>query len=218
MAAKTRIAIIDEKISEQKMYLEFLMYKDLFQSWGWTADLQEFDQVNPENYDLIYNRYTDFMFSEPRSAHLRSAYLQNKTIFSPHPREYLILAHKDRLQDFSKANLSPAILNSYPIQNYANPEGLWEQRKQLFFKPSQMYGGKAVYRGSSISRRMFNEILERDYIAQEFRPPGEWDGWKYDLRFYAYKDRIQLTCARLYRGQVTGFSSPGGGLAQVIFK
>jgi hypothetical protein len=212
------LAIIDEKIPEQKMYLEFLMYKDLFQSWGWSAALLDVEQVKSENYDLIYNRYTDFTFSEARSAQLRASYLQNKTIFSPHPREYLLLANKDRLQDFSKADLSPAILKSFSIKNYPNPETVWEQRKKLFFKPAQMYGAKAVYRGSSISRRMFTEILQRDYIAQEFCSPGEWQGWKYDLRFYVYKDRVQLASARLYQGQVTGFSTLGGGLAQVIFK
>jgi hypothetical protein len=103
------------------------------------------------------------------------------------------------------------------LKNFSDHEELWGQRKKLFFKPAQMYGGKAVYRGSSISRRVFLEMLERDYIAQEFRPPGEWHGWKYDLRFYVYKDRIQQVCARLYQGQVTGFSTPGGGLARVIF-
>jgi len=41
--------------------------------------------------------------------------------------------------------------------------------------------------------------------------------WKYDLRFFAYADRVQHVVARVYQGQVTNFATPLGGFARVQF-
>ena len=102
-----------------------------------------------------------------------------------------------------------------------DPVALWSERKRWFFKPRRSHGGKAVYRGSSMSRGTFDSILAGDYLAQEMVPPpvvsfaGEEEPLKYDLRFYAYRDRVQLACARLYRGQMTNAQSLGGGIAPI---
>jgi hypothetical protein len=36
-----RALIVDDEVTQQKMYLEFLMYRDLFTSWGWAAEIAE---------------------------------------------------------------------------------------------------------------------------------------------------------------------------------
>jgi hypothetical protein len=70
---------------------------------------------------------------------------------------------------------------------------------------------------------VFAQILAGDYLAQEYVPPSTLTipveekptEFKYDLRFYAYQDRIQLACARLYQGQMTNSHTPGGGIAAI---
>ena len=85
------------------------------------------------------------------------------------------------------------------------------------------FGGKGAYRGDKLTRRVFNAILQGDYVAQALVPPGERllrvDGelvsLKFDVRHYVYRTDIQLTAARLYQGQTTNFRTPGGGFAPV---
>ncbi len=71
------IAITDEDITQQKMYPEFLMYRDWFQDLGWTAEFCESKDFKFENgklsggdslerVDLVYNRATDFYLENPR--------------------------------------------------------------------------------------------------------------------------------------------------------
>ena len=68
--------------------------------------------------------------------------------------------------------------------------------------------------------------MTEDILIQRFRPAQHVPtddprsvlaNWKFDLRFYVYEDKIQLTCARIYQGQVTNFSSPMGGFTLVRF-
>lgn len=210
-------AIIDENVEQQKMYLEFLMYRNLFRDRGYECDIFEFDRVPLDGkYDFIYNRHTDFMFFDSKARPLLDAYEQGDICISPNPYEYILLSHKERLIEFAEENLVPTLIPTRDI-SAASREDLWHRRKTLFFKPKSSYGAKAAYKGSSISRRMFDEIMGRDYIAQEFRPPGQLGEWKFDIRCYAYADEIQLVVARLYQGQVTNFGTPGGGFAPVKF-
>ena len=103
-------------------------------------------------------------------------------------------------------------------------ESLWERRRQLFFKPVAGYAGKAAYRGDKLTRRVWEEILAADYVAQELVPPGGRatlvddtpQELKVDLRVYVYAGRIQLLAARMYQGQTTNFRTPGGGFAPVL--
>jgi hypothetical protein len=212
------LAIVDEAPDQQKMFLEFLMYDSFFKQNGIKSQIFDVSKfpVSGE-YDFVYNRFNDFTFSEPRSAHLRKAYLEKKICFSPQPREYLLLAHKQRLVEFGEAKVSPTLIPIIDVTQ-ADKSELWAKRKNLFFKPKALYGAKAVYRGSSISHKTFDQIVTQDYIAQEFRPPGMAGEFKFDLRFYAYADEIHLGVARAYQGQVTNFATPGGGFAPLIFK
>jgi hypothetical protein len=103
-------------------------------------------------------------------------------------------------------------------------EALWDARRSLFFKPAAGFGSRAAYRGDKLTRRVFEAILGGDYIAQRLVAPsgrhlsvsGVPTELKMDLRCYAYGGRVQLTVARLYRGQTTNFRTPGGGFAAVV--
>ena len=103
-------------------------------------------------------------------------------------------------------------------------EALWAERKRLFFKPVSGFGGKAVYRGDKLTRRVWEEILAGDYVAQALVVPPEQavtideteSALKYDVRNFVYAGEVQLLAARLYQGQTTNFRTPGGGFAPVF--
>jgi hypothetical protein len=196
-------------------------------------------RLNGKRIDLVYNRDTDFYLEGEGSRALRYAMEAKTACISPHAHEYRLLADKARLMELSapsaiesldlseahKAELRSAIIPAFSVRDVQDTDALWAERKKLFFKPKRSFGGKAVYRGDGISRGVFARILEGDYLAQEFVPPATLtipienesrvETFKYDLRFYAYRDRIQLACARLYHGQMTNSHTPGGGIAAI---
>ena len=45
-------------------------------------------------------------------------------------------------------------------------------RKNWFFKPAAGFGSRAAYRGDKLTKRVFEEILQGGYIAQEIVPPS----------------------------------------------
>ena len=51
-------------------------------------------------------------------------------------------------------------------------KNLWDHRKHLFFKPADGFGSKATYRGDKLTKRVWGEILEGDYVVQGLIPPG----------------------------------------------
>ena len=238
-----RLIIIDENIEQQKMHLEFLMYQTQLQKWGYQTSLVEaseveYDEVSNrathqgQTIDYIYNRYCDFLLSENHSQNLKKIYLNKAATLSPHPKEYLRLADKNRLIEISKLLESQAkpeldflnsvILKTKTAKDFNSRDEVWSQRKQYFFKPRQSYGSKAVYRGKGISKKAFENIMDLDPIIQEHCPPDVYTDnndqkWKYDLRFYTYKDHIHLVTARLYQGQLTNFATQNGGFANVDF-
>ncbi|XOZ34379.1 hypothetical protein ACMDCT_03885 [Halomonadaceae bacterium KBTZ08] len=101
---------------------------------------------------------------------------------------------------------------------------LWNARRELFFKPVAGHGSKGVYRGDKMTRRVFENILEDDYIAQELVPAGERNvriddtimTRKVDIRLYSYAGKPLTPAARIYKGQTTNFRTPGGGFAPVF--
>ncbi len=242
-AKDLKIGIVDHKPREQRLFIEFAMYQELFGKLGWTTDFFDPSELSFTGdaltaagtpLDLIYNRETDFYFTDPSTKALRDAMMAKVSALTPHPHEYRLLADKDRLLELSNEEF----FNSLPVSNEdrtvmkraliktaevknLEPEQLWKDRKKWFFKPRRSHGGKAVYRGSSTSRGTFQSILAGDYLAQELVAPptvrfeAEADELKYDLRFYVYRDKIQLACARLYRGQMTNSQSLGGGVAPI---
>lgn len=237
-----KIAIVDDQIPEQKMYSEFLMYHDLFVSWGWKPTICEASEITADHdFDFIYNRSTDFYLEQPEHQGLRDTWRSQTAVVSPQPREYFLLADKERLIDFTtgdwlkKAGASEAdeaAIQSVLIPTYDKkdfPGGaseLWSKRRSLFFKPKHAYGGKSVYRGESVSKKVFDRLMNEDILVQKFVPaspvpdvvPGDpLENWKFDVRFYVYRDQIQQVVARLYQGQVTNFASPLGGFTRIEF-
>jgi uncharacterized circularly permuted ATP-grasp superfamily protein len=103
-------------------------------------------------------------------------------------------------------------------------ERFWAERKRWFFKPAAGFGSRAAYRGDKLTKRVFEDILQGGYIAQEIAPPSEHpvlvedesQVMKADIRAYVYQGRVQLFVARLYQGQTTNFRTPGGGFAPVF--
>ena len=236
-----RVAIIDEKPEQERLFAEFLVYQELFKSWGWTCDIKDFRE-DLTNYDFIYNRLTDFYFEKPESKILLQKFNGRTQCFSPNPHEYLLLADKNRMVEWSQPDemqsLSLSIdkmdalakfLPKTRILTASNAEAMWENRKHLFFKPMRSFGAKQSYRGGSMSRKTFDEMIQGanngQFLAQEFVPAPEMtfpvpsgpDSFKFDLRFYAYQDRIQSVVARLYQGQVTNLKTPMGGFAPVVW-
>jgi hypothetical protein len=186
--------------------------------------------------DLVYNRLVDFSLGRPENAALRAAYLDGTVVVTPNPHVHALYADKrnltllsdaPRLRDLGVSPAALAALSAVPRTvevSPANAEELWRGRKHLFFKPFGGHGGKAVYRGDKVTKRIWEEILSGGYVAQDFALPGERaimvDGRveqrKADVRLFTYDGEILLTAARLYQGQVTNFRTPGGGFAPVF--
>lgn len=240
IADTLKIAITDEAPSEQRLFVEFLVYNELFKSWGWDSHIQDYRELFQDFHpEFIYNRYTDFFLTEPGSQTLREKFLNREVCLSPNPFEYLLLADKQRLIDWGVPGFLESqglagedlqlIRQTVPLSYEICPamaDKIWTERKKLFFKPKNAFGSKQSYKGASVSKKTFEEIMNADMIAQEYVPAPEVnlttpDGeqkFKYDLRCYAYQGRLQLVLARIYQGQVTNLRTPYGGFATTLFK
>ncbi len=247
-----RIAIVDENPTQQFLFPEFKMAQRLFERSGIETVITDpqalyFEQgrliyrQSPHEQgiaiDLVYNRLTDFTLSSEHSAALRAAYLASAVIVTPNPHHHALYANKRNLAIFSDDaalknigardadinNLREAIPHTQVV-TANNAEHLWQERKHLFFKPATGYGSKAAYRGDKITKRVWDEILQGDYVAQQQVPPSERGilvdeqevALKMDIRAYVYAGEIQLLAARLYQGQTTNFRTQGGGFAPVF--
>lgn len=240
------IAIVDDDPQGQYMLPEFILFKRLFEQQQITAvildpaELEYRDNAlwsGQQKIDLVYNRLTDFSLEEDRHNSLRDAYLAGDVVLTPHPRNHALYADKRNLALFGDMDFLQAIgvdekTRQILRQGVAHTikvaeqdaEALWANRKQLFFKPAKGYGGKAAYRGDKLTKRVFDEIIHADYVAQSLILPShrqleiadETVDLKLDVRHYVYQGQTQLVCARLYQGQTTNFRTPGGGFAQVV--
>lgn len=243
-----RIAIVDNQPAEQYLYPEFRLAQQLFRNNGIDAVIVDPTELRYESgalyngdqrIDLVYNRLVDFGLEASEHAALRSAWLEGGAVITPNPHGHALFADKRNLTLWS----DPATLENWglstehtkllrsgiPRTNLVtadNAEALWQERKQLFFKPVAGHGSKGVYRGSKLTKGTFAKILESDYIAQAFVPPserqvlvdGEREMLKVDVRLYTYRGELLLAAARLYRGQTTNFRTPGGGFAPLLIK
>ena len=240
------IAIVDESPEQQYLYAEFVLFQQLFEQHGIHAIICAPETLRYHSQqlwyestpiDLVYNRLTDFALLEPNQSELLAAYLANDVVITPHPRAHALYADKRNLTVLSNAAMLETLgvnektchilLNGIAptiLVEAKNADSLWAGRKQLFFKPAKGYGSKAAYRGDKLTKRVFSEILENDYVAQTFVPPStqqlqinnQLETFKVDLRAYVYNGQIQLTCARLYQGQTTNFRTSGGGFAPIL--
>jgi hypothetical protein len=242
-----RVAIVDEAPAEQYLFPEFLLFQRLFEARGMQAVITDPSQLewrdgvlrhDGERIDLVYNRLTDFYFERPQHAVLREAYQSGAAVVTPHPRAHALYANKrnlvlltdeERLRSFGLSQETIAtLLSGIPSTRTVDPadaEPLWSERKALFFKPASGFGSRGSYRGDKLTRKVFAEILEGDYVAQALVPPSERlmrdaqtpRALKMDLRNYVYDGEVQLVAARLYQGQTTNFRTPGGGFAPVFY-
>ncbi len=187
--------------------------------------------------ELVYLRDTDFALERERTRALRAAYLANQVVVTPSPREHFLLADKRRLALFSSAESLRAldvaeadvqflteVIPETRLLTDLTREVAWRERSQWVFKPAAAFGSRAVYRGDKISRKKLDEIATLPgYVAQRHAPPGlvsveTSEGhreMKFDVRAYAYRDRVLLLGARVYEGQVTNLRSPGGGFSAI---
>lgn len=233
-----KVAIVDEEPERQRLFIEFLVYQELFKQWGWDSQILDIKKIDAAGTDFIYNRYTDFYLSQPQSADLRKSFLNKEACFSPNPYEYFLLADKQRMIDWShpgnldkwkvsaedRSLIQSVVPTSYSLEPQ-NKEELWGMRKSLFIKPKRAFGSKQSYRGGSISRKIFDELAEQEFIAQSFVPAPELlfptptgdQSFKYDLRCFAYQGRLQLVVARIYQGQVTNLRTSLGGFGCLEF-
>lgn len=242
----TRIAIVDENPTQQFLYPEFKMAQRLFERNGIDAVIADPSELQFSNgqllhqgrvIDVVYNRLTDFSLSGESLAHLRQAYETGSVVLTPNPHQYALYANKrnlillgdaEHLERLGVNEQDRAVLNTAIPKTQAvtasNAEHLWATRKQLFFKPASGFGGRAAYRGDKITKRVWEEILQGDYVAQQIVLPSErgilvdkeQTALKMDVRAYVYNGEIQLLAARLYQGQTTNFRTQGGGFAPVF--
>jgi hypothetical protein len=224
------LEIVDEKPSTQRLYSEFLVYRELFRSFGWACEIRDVQDVDV--CDFIYNRSTDFYFSEPQSAKIKGLFEAKKSVISPQPYEYFLCADKSNFVDWSQDQFwsqfqfpekeKSLIRESLPKTQFLTSEtveSIWNQRKHLFFKPKNSFGSKMSYKGASVSKKVFEELLQVGALAQELVTPQEVEfnneKFKYDLRCYAYRGKYYGCVARLYQGQVTNLKTINGGFATV---
>lgn len=240
------IAIVDENPQQQFLYPEFKMAQRLFEQYGLTAVIADPSELvfiggklhyHNQIIDLVYNRLTDFTLAKNENTSLRQAYEARAVVVTPSPYHHALYADKRNLIILSDKNLLAQLgANAEDIAilqagipatrslTRANADELWQERKQLFFKPATGFGGRAAYRGDKLTKRVWDEILQGNYVAQTIVPPSERgilvDGQettlKVDIRAYVYAGEIQLLAARLYQGQTTNFRTEGGGFAPVF--
>ena len=259
------IAIVDVAPEDQYLYPEFLLFQQLFDRHGLRAVIADPAALEWRDgvlwhgdlaIDLVYNRLTDFYLEQPGSAALREAYLQHAVVLTPHPQAHALYADKRHLALFSSAPQLQALgvpeatqqtlLAHVPrteVVDATDAQRLWDTRRGLFFKPVAGFGSRAAYRGDKLTKRVWQDILAGDYVAQAIVAPGQRmiddaaaipaaipaamtaetvtasagapKAMKFDLRAYTYDGAVQWVAARLYQGQTTNFRTPGGGFAPV---
>jgi hypothetical protein len=240
------VVIVDDTPAEQYLAPEFELFRQLFAQHGLTATIADPSELSWQRgkllhqgrpVDMVYNRLTDFDLSEPAHVALRKAYEAKAVVLTPHPRAHALMADKRNLIALSQNELllswgasaadRKLLAGNVPTTRLVTPERaeeLWAQRRQLFFKPVAGFGAKAAYRGDKLTKRVWADIMDSDFVAQALVPPSgrmiEVDGvqtdLKFDIRAYTYAGQVQLLAARMYTGQTTNFRTQGGGFAPVI--
>jgi hypothetical protein len=241
-----RVAIVDDDPSGQYLYPEMRLFERMFARFAAEAVIADASELiwrdgrlwhGAQPVELVYNRLTDFYLEEPAHLALRAAYEAGAVVLTPHPRAHALYADKRNLVALSDdrtlealgvpAEARAILVAGIPHTESVTPEradALWAERRKLFFKPAAGYGSKAAYRGDKLTRRVWQEILRGDYVAQALVAPSERrleidsaeTDLKLDIRAYVYDGAIQLLAARLYEGQTTNFRTPGGGFAPVF--
>jgi len=239
------IAIVDDQPGQQYLFPEFLLAEALLAGHGLPAVIADPGALSHHDgrlwlgdrpVDVVYNRLVDFDLSQPHHEALRSAYVAGEVVVTPNPHHHAWLADKRNLVTLTDGALLQAlgaeprdcdVLARIPQTRFVteeNAEAMWARRAGLFFKPAAGHGGKAVYRGDKLTRKVWASIVTGGYVAQERVAPSERvialgearTRHKVDVRLYTYDGELLLAAARLYQGQTTNFRTPGGGFAPVM--
>ncbi|MEP3892044.1 MAG: hypothetical protein ABJN69_16425 [Hellea sp.] len=239
------IAIVDDQPAQQYHYPDMCLAKTLLEKQGLTVIITDPADLRLEDgklyhgataIDLVYNRLTDFDLQAPQSEIVKRAYLKDAAVVTPAPhhhalyadkRNLILLSDQDRLAAFGASQSQLNALQSIPSTEDVTPEKadrLWGNRRQLFFKPQGGFGSRGAFRGAKLTKKVWGEILEGGYIAQELIAPpmravtvdSEEIALKFDVRVYTYAGSPLLWAARIYQGQTTNLRTPGGGLAAII--
>ena len=241
-----RVAIVEDDPAAQYLYPEIRLFERMFARFSAQAVIADARELiwregllwhGAQPVALVYNRLTDFYLEDPAHVALRAAYEAGAVVLTPHPRAHALYADKRNLITLSHDGIMEALgvpaearailLAGVPHTESVTQERaeiLWAERRKLFFKPAAGYGSKAAYRGDKLTRRVWQEILHGNYVAQALVAPSERHvevgsaetDLKLDVRAYVYSGAIQLVAARLYEGQTTNFRTPGGGFAPVF--
>jgi hypothetical protein len=214
------ILIVDDDPQAQYLAPEFELARALFQSHGLLAEVADARALEWRDgalwhpclppgmpVDLVYNRVTDFALLDPAHAALSEAWRSGAAVVTPHPRTHALYADKRNLITLSddelldqwgvseadRERLRLAVPRTEVVTR-DKAEALWARRRSLFFKPAAGFGARAAYRGDKLTRRVWDEILAGDYVAQTLVPPserlvsvdGETRRLKVDLRAYTY--------------------------------
>jgi hypothetical protein len=191
-----RVAIVDDRPSQQFLRAEFEIFVQLFARHGIeariadTRDLAAADSGGVEldgwPVDLVYLRDTDFQLSSERTATLRAAHLAGGVVVTPSPREHHLLADKRRFEIFSSADrlrslgvgpedarfLASIAPETRRLADMTRDEA-WATRREWVFKPATSFGSRAVYRGDKISKKKLAEIHgDPDFLAQRRVEPA----------------------------------------------
>jgi len=191
-----RVAIADERPSEQFLQPEFELFVSLFARHGIearVADTRELVrsagggiELDGWPIDLLYLRDTDFQLRSAHTAVLREAHLTGGVVITPSPREHHLLADKRRLEIFSSTPelealgvdpedarfLAQVVPETRSLASMSLAEA-WTTRRDWVFKPAAGFGSKAVYRGDKISKRKLAEIYaDPSFLAQRRVAPG----------------------------------------------
>lgn len=237
------VAIVDEAPESQFFYKEFLLAQELLEAHGIKTYIVSPEDIQLKNgiayaadhpVDFIYNRLTDFYFDEPASRVLRDIYETGAATVSPNPQVHALYARKSNLvsvwDDAFASRIDIPFESLDRLRSHIpeavmvmpeNQDSLWQNRRAWFFKPTDGFGSKGVYRGDKITKKVWEHITAGNYIAQRYVEPenrqiSATEKLKYDIRVYTYGKEILGITARYYQGQTTNFRTPNGGLATVL--
>lgn len=239
------VAIIDQNPTEQYLHPDMILAQECLQRHGIYSVIADPNElvnrgnklyVQEKPIDMVYNRLTDFSLAAPENNLVQQALARDLSVVSPAPRHHALYANKKNLALASNVALLEqwglphkhiSALADIPKTRIVTPEIadiLWAERKNYFFKPMSGFGSRATYRGSKLTKRVWQEIIKGDYVAQAFIPPTlravELENGpvtlKYDVRVFTYAGKIQLMAARVYQGQTTNFRTKGGGFAPIF--
>jgi len=235
------IAIIDQKPLEQFLYPEMQVFAQLFKQAGIECsiiDPSEIEEKNSRLYykdkaiDLIYNRHCDFYFHSSEMALIAKAWQAQSVCITPNPKIYGLLADKQRMADWCKADFLESLLPPESAQRLRtalpkthllselNQDDFWGQRKQWVFKPLNGYASRGVYVGDKLTKSKFNSFIPEETLVQERIKPSitlspDGEKFKTDFRLFTYRKQILAVSARLYQGQVTNLRTINGGFSRV---